>query len=149
MKKITWGHGVVLALLSFITFILFMIFIFPNGKENSELITENYYEEELVFQDVIDAKNAADALEQKPIYKQEKHQIVIVFPEEYNNENTNFAIDLQRFNDQNLDVKKEMKLNTQNQIVIPEKVLIKGNYILKMKWIKDHKNYQIDYHLVW
>lgn len=149
MKKFTWGHGVVVALASFIGFILFMIFIFPKGKENSELITENYYEDELVFQEVIDAKNAADALEQKPIYAQNEHQITVTFPEEYTNGNTKFSVELQRSNDQNLDVKKEMKLNVQNQIIIPEDVLVKGNYILKMKWTKDHKNYQIDYHLVW
>lgn len=149
MKKFTWGHGVVLALLSFVGFILFMIFIFPNGKQNSELITDDYYEEELLFQQVIDAKNAADALEKKPVYQQNNRHISITFPEEYNNENTTFSIHLQRSNDQNLDVKKEIKLDAQNRVIIPEKVLAKGNYILKMKWTKANKKYQVDYDLVW
>jgi hypothetical protein len=54
--KFTWGHGIVVALGLFISFILYLIFIFPIGKQNSELVTENYYEDELSYQKVIDAK---------------------------------------------------------------------------------------------
>ncbi len=149
MKKFTWGHGIVLALLSFIGFILYMIFVFSHGQQNSELITDNYYEEELAFQDVIDAKNNADKLENRPTYEQNEHQIAVVFPKEFNNENTSFSIDLHRSEDQKLDVKREMKLDAYNRIVIPAKVLRKGNYVLRMKWTKAKTNYQIDYDLVW
>ncbi len=56
MKNFSWGHGVVIALAAFIIFILSMLFLFPNGQKNSEMVTDNYYEEELQYQDVIDAK---------------------------------------------------------------------------------------------
>lgn len=56
MKNFSWGHGVVIALFAFIVFILSMLFLFPNGQKNSEMVTDNYYEEELQYQDVIDAK---------------------------------------------------------------------------------------------
>ena len=69
MKKFTWGHGVVIALLVFMAFILSMLFLFPNGQKNSEMVTDNYYEEELKYQDVIDAKKRADNLEEKPVYR--------------------------------------------------------------------------------
>ena len=60
--KFTWGHGIVVALGLFISFILYLIFVFPIGKQNSELVTENYYEDELSYQKVIDAKNNAETL---------------------------------------------------------------------------------------
>ena len=82
--KISWGHGVVIALGAFILFILGMIFLFPIGKQNSELITENYYEEELKYQEVIDAKNSADNLTEKPTVALEKQGITIIFPKEIN-----------------------------------------------------------------
>jgi hypothetical protein len=47
MKNFSWGHGVVIALAAFIIFILSMMFLFPNGQKNSEMVTDNYYEEEL------------------------------------------------------------------------------------------------------
>ncbi len=56
MKKLNWGHGLAIALGCFIIFILSLIFIFPMGKQNAEMISNNYYEEELQYQDVIDAK---------------------------------------------------------------------------------------------
>jgi hypothetical protein len=56
MKKFTWGHGIALALGCFIGFIFYIsFFIFPNGN-NSELVSDNYYQDELEYQKVIDAK---------------------------------------------------------------------------------------------
>ena len=148
-KKFTWGHGVIVALGSFIAFILFMIFMFPNGQQNSEMITENYYEEELDYQNVIDAKNNADLLAEKPQYVQDASGIKVVFPKEISNANAKFSIDLHRADDQKLDVKREMTLDGSNAIFIPAKVLVKGNYVLRTHWTKDNKKYQIDYDLVW
>lgn len=149
MKKFTWGHGVIVALGAFICFILFMIFLFPNGQKNSELITDNYYEEELAFQDVIDAKKRADSLAEKPQYSQAQDGIKITFPKDINNGNSKIRFHLFRTDDQTLDVKKDMILDANNAFLIPEKVLVKGNYTLKVHWNKDKKEYQIDYDVVW
>ena len=148
-KKFSWGHGIVIALGSFIAFILFMIFLFPNGQQNSEMITENYYEEELAYQKVIDAKNNADLLPEKPKYNQDQSGIKVIFPEDINNENSKFTIDLHRADDQKLDVKREIKLDGKNTLFIPANILVKGNYVLRTMWITNNKNFQIDYDLVW
>lgn len=149
MKKFTWGHGIAVALGSFMLFILLLIFFFTRGYQNSELITENYYEEELQYQNVIDAKNNADALPEKPIYKQDAKGIALAFPADINNGNAKFKIDLHRSEDKNLDIIKEMTLDSNNSIFIPAKVLVKGNYVLRVSWVKRNKNYQLDYDLVW
>ena len=147
--KLSWGHGVVIALGCFIVFILSMIFFFPIGKDNSELITDNYYEEELHYQDIIDAKNAADQLTAKPDLKLTSEGIIITFPEDINNNNSKFNFYLYRTNDQNLDIKKDFSLNEVNAMEIPKTVLVAGDYMLKLKWIKENKNYQIDYNIKW
>lgn len=148
-KKFTWGHGIVVALGSFIAFILFMIFLFPNGQQNSELITDNYYEDELAYQQVIDAKTNADKLVQKPEYKQDAEGIKVHFPNDINNGNSKLSIDLHRAEDQKLDIKREMTLDASNRLVIPANVLVKGNYVLRLMWTKENKKYQMDYDLVW
>ena len=148
-KKFSWGHGIVIALGSFIAFILFMIFLFPNGQQNSEMITENYYEEELAYQKVIDAKNNADLLPEKPKYNQDQSGIKVIFPEDINNENSKFTIDLHRADDQKLDVKREITLDAKNTLFIPANILVKGNYVLRTMWTTNNKNFQIDYDLVW
>ncbi len=148
-KKFTWGHGVIIALGSFIAFILFMILVFPNGKQNSDLVSQNYYEDELAYQEVIDAKNNADELTEKPVYNQLSQGIKITFPESGIPDEKKVHFELFRTDDANLDVKKELFLDGTNSILVPEKVISKGSYTLKIKWLKNKKTYQIDYDVLW
>lgn len=148
-KNLNAGHGVVIGLGSFILFILFMIFIFPNGQQNAEVISENYYEEELLYQDVIDAKNNADNLVQRPVYSQSDSGIKIVFPDDIKTEKNMVNFELFRTNDSNLDVTKELQLSAANSFTIPATILASGSYTLKLKWTADKKPYQIDYDVLW
>lgn len=154
--KFTWGHGVVVALACFIGFILFMIFIYTRGYQTAEMVSKDYYEDELKYQEVIDAKNAADKLAEKPVYNQDEKGITVTFPKEFNNQNSKFKFYLYRTDDANLDVKKESEeLNADNALFIPvsfgeKKIITKGSYTLKVYWVKNNKeNYQIDYNLIW
>ncbi|MDR6159625.1 hypothetical protein QF023_003141 [Chryseobacterium sp. SLBN-27] len=149
MKKFTWGHGVVIALLSFMAFILSMLFLFPNGQKNSEMVTDNYYEEELKYQDVIDAKKRADDLQEKPVYSQDKNGIKITFPKDYDNSNTTVKFVLNRTEDQNLDIKKAVQLDASKSFLIPAQVLKMGNYTLRLSWTMDKTDYRMDYDVIW
>ena len=148
MKNLNWGHGLAIALGSFIIFILFLILIFPMGKQNAEMISNNYYEEELKYQDVIDAKNNAAKLEKTPTYKATSEGILISFPDniKVDKDIANFV--LFRTEDSNLDVKKEVTLQ-HNLFLIPKKVISKGSYTLKLKWTENKKPYQVDYDILW
>lgn len=148
-SKFTWGHGVVLALASFIIFILYLIFVFSSGQQNSELVSDNYYEDELAYQTVIDAKNNAAKLSQLPQIEQISQGIKIKFPRDISNQNAKIKFNLYRIDDQRLDVKKEIHLDLDNTFLIPDKVLVKGGYILKLMWNKDGIDYQVDYDLEW
>ena len=53
--KLNWGTGIVIAFGLFMTFILFFVFkVQSNSKYDNELVTENYYQQELKFQSNID-----------------------------------------------------------------------------------------------
>jgi len=149
MKNFSWGHGVFIALAAFIIFILSMLFLFPNGQKNSEMVTDNYYEEELKYQDVIDAKKRADELQEKPVYSQDKAGIKITFPQDYNNSNATVKFVLNRTDDQNLDVHKAVQLDVNRSFVIPAQVLKMGNYTLRLSWTKDKNDYRLDYDVIW
>ncbi|WP_346983453.1 FixH family protein [Chryseobacterium sp. POE27] len=149
MKKFSWGHGVVIALAAFMIFILSMLFLFPNGQKNSEMVTDNYYEEELKYQDVIDAKKRADELQEKPVYSQDKSGIKITFPKDYDNSNTTVKFVLNRTDDQNLDIRKSVQLDASKSFLIPGQVLKVGNYTLRLNWTKDKTDYRMDYDVIW
>ena len=148
-KKFSWAHGVILALLSFIAFILFMIFSFSRGWQNSEMISDNYYEDELMYQKIIDAKNNLDKKEEKPKYEQSTENITVTFPTSYTVDAKKVDVELFRTDDSNLDVKKQLELNAANQIIIPKTILMKGSYTLKLKWSEAKTPYQIDYLVEW
>ncbi|SIP91249.1 FixH protein [Chryseobacterium sp. RU37D] len=149
MKNFSWGHGVVIALFAFIAFILSMLFLFPNGQKNSEMVTDNYYEEELKYQDVIDAKKRADQLQEKPVYSQDKNGIKITFPKDYDNSNTSVKFVLNRTDDENLDIHKSVQLDSTKSFLIPAQVMKMGNYTLRLSWTKGKTDYRMDYDVIW
>jgi hypothetical protein len=148
-KKFSWGHGVVVALALFMGFILFMVFVFPNGKQNSEMVSDNYYEDELHFQKVIDSKKNAEQLEEKPIYSETNEGIKITFPDNIIPDGKKIDFSLFRTDDKNLDVNKTLNLSNNSDFIIPKEILVKGSYTLKVKWEIDKKGYQIDYDVLW
>lgn len=148
MKKLHWGHGLAIALGCFIVFILFLIFVFPIGKQNADMISNNYYEEELQYQKVIDAKNNAAKLAEQPVYKATAAGIMISFPKEIKVDGDKVNFVLFRTNDSNLDVKKEIDLQ-HNVFLIPKKVISSGSYTLKIKWTENKIPYQVDYDILW
>ncbi|MBS1570851.1 MAG: FixH family protein [Bacteroidetes bacterium] len=148
-KKFSWGHGVVVALALFMGFILFMVFVFPNGKQNSEMVSDNYYEDELHFQKVIDSKKNAEQLEEKPVYSETNEGIKITFPNNIVPDGKKIDFSLFRTDDKNLDVNKTLNLSNNSDFIIPKEILVKGSYTLKVKWEIDKKGYQIDYDVLW
>lgn len=148
MKNLNWGHGLAIALGCFILFILFLIFVFPMGKQNADMISNNYYEEELQYQDIIDAKNNAAKLEKTPTYKVTNEGMLISFPESIKVDDNTVNFVLFRTADSNLDVKKEVTLQ-HNLFLIPKAVISSGSYTLKLKWKENKKPYQVDYDILW
>ncbi|MBP7320259.1 MAG: FixH family protein [Lachnospiraceae bacterium] len=148
MKKLNWGHGLMIALGCFILFILFLILVFPIGKQNADMISDNYYEEELKYQDVIDAKENAAQLKEIPAYKATANGMEITFPESIKADDNKVEFILFRTEDSNLDIKKELNLEN-HKFVIPKKVVFPGSYTLKLKWTENKKPYQVDYDILW
>jgi RPA family protein len=148
MKNLNWGHGLAIALGCFMLFILFLIFVFPMGKQNADMISNNYYEEELQYQDIIDAKNNAAKLEKTPTYKVTNEGMLISFPESIKVDDNTVNFVLFRTADSNLDVKKEVTLQ-HNLFLIPKAVISSGSYTLKLKWKENKKPYQVDYDILW
>ena len=148
-KKFNWGHGIILALGSFIAFILFMIFVFSNGQQTAEMVSDDYYADELNYQEVIDAKKNADLLRDSLQYQQLANGIKINFPASISPEEGKVHFDLYRTNDANLDVKKDLNLDAQKSFTVPKQVLSPGSYTLKVKWSQNKKPYQIDYDVQW
>lgn len=149
LKNFTWGHGVVVALGAFMIFILSLVFIFGRGWQNAEMVSRDYYEEELRYQDVIDAKNQADLLKEKPIYNQNSQGITLEFPESILVDQNKVKFHLFRTDDAKLDAEKELPFQNGRKIHIPKQILFPGSYTLKINWESKSVPYQLDYDILW
>lgn len=98
---------------------------------------------------MIDAKERADNLAEKPVYSQSADGITLKFPQDINNTNSTFSFVLNRSDDQNLDIKKATKLDGNQSFTIPHAVLKAGGYTLRLSWTKNNTDYRIDYDVIW
>ncbi len=123
-----WGQRLALALTCFIGFILFMVI--SSHSIESDLETEDYYEQEITYQDRIDAKANTASLEDVFTVDQSEEFIAISFPEDFK-EGVSGQVHLFRPNNADLDLKLSIPDNSKH-ISIPKSKIKTGQYELKI-----------------
>ncbi len=85
--KFNWGKGIVLAFLLFIGFILSFVFrmIFDDAY-NNEMVSPEYYKEELEYQSKIDKIKAYKMLQDTVRYNYRKEGLILYFPKDLENQ---------------------------------------------------------------
>lgn len=147
--KINWGTGIVIAFACFITFIMyFVISMSTNKKYNHDLVIEDYYGEELKFQDDINKEAQSKTLVTDITWLKTDEGIRILFP-------TNLAFDkiegkvfLYRPSNKHLDFETPISLSNHN-LLIPDKRLLGGRWNLKVDWTYNDKSYMYKKEIVY
>ncbi|WGH27984.1 MAG: FixH family protein [Candidatus Bostrichicola ureolyticus] len=149
-EKKLFGINNFLIICVLISFIIFIIYIaFFKSNITSELISDNYYEEEMKYQEIIDeCKNTAN-LSQKINIKTISNGIKICFPEIFNFKNTKGNIILLRPSNKKLDSYQLLKLNSQRETLIPANILKTGFYQLILRWNSNGKKYCLKTYIKW
>lgn len=140
--KFNWGHGLTIALALFVIFISYFVYrSLADSRMNHTLVSEEYYKDELYFQDEIDRLENAANLEQDITTKKSKDGIAIYFPPSFDPTKINGTVVLQRASDKDLDYETELQLKS-SAIFIPRKNLVRGLYNLKINWEYEGTPYQ-------
>ena len=141
MKKINWGTGIVIAFICFIAFILyFVIAMNTNKKYDHELVSEDYYKEELEYQNEIDKQNNAKALSENISYRKTAEGLVIKFPKDIDIKKITGKVFLYRPSNKQLDFETSISLSN-IYLLIPDKSLIDGRWNIKIDWQYNGKSY--------
>ncbi|WP_238785662.1 FixH family protein [Blattabacterium cuenoti] len=143
-----WEISVIFSLIIFIIFIIYISFFFPNLKR--ELISENYYEEEIKYQDIINEKKNASKISKKIDIKTTNNGIEILFPSYYYN--THGIITLLRYSSKNLDFTRNFEIvknKSNKKIFINKNFLKKGQYKIIIRWKHNKKKYFFEKELLW
>jgi len=141
--KLNWGQSLFLALALFVLFIgSFVYKTLVKSEYNHTLVSEEYYKEEINFQQEIDRLNNATNLAQNLVVNNTSNGLELVFPSTFDYTKITANLKLQRTADKNFDITKPITLDSLTYL-IPDKLLIKGRYNLKINWEYDSISYQL------
>lgn len=139
--KFNWGTGIVLAFIGFISFILFFVFrMITDDKANHSLVSDSYYVEELAYQEVIDAQQAAKDLEFPLSIEVIKEGVLIVFPNNQQPDAISGVIQLYRPSNINLDTSIPIDIK-QSEIIISREQLESGRWNITIDWTYNNQRY--------
>lgn len=139
--KINWGTSIVIAFILFIAFIMyFVINMNVNKKYDHDLVTEDYYEEELLHQNEIDKVNNAKELKENVSWKKKDDGILISFPKDLHYKNITGQVFLYRPSNKKFDFEIPISLSD-NYLLIPKTRLLDGRWNIKVDWKYNGKSY--------
>lgn len=141
--KLNWGTGIVLAFIAFIAFILyFVILASTDNSADHDLVTEDYYKEELAYQNEIDALANAKTYASQVSYARVEEGLEISFPTEMNFNEIEGKVSLYRPSNKHLDFDLPISLSNKH-LLIPDKRLLDGRWDIKIYWNYQGKDYLI------
>ena len=132
--KINWGTGIVIAIVAFISFILFFVIKMSSDEKYShDLVSEEYYQKELVYQEEIDAAENASELKESIKIQKTVEGLRIYFPQEFNLKEITGKVFLYRPSNKQLDFEIPISLSN-TYLLVPENRLLDGRWNIIIKW---------------
>lgn len=139
--KISWGTAIVMAIVSFISFIMFFVITMSTDEAYShDLVVEEYYKTELTFQDQLDKTQNATLLSENIKLEKTSEGMVITFPEELEFSKIKGNVFLYRPSNKQLDFEIPLSLST-NQLLVPDKNLLGGRWNIIIDWTYGEEAY--------
>ncbi|MFK7834462.1 MAG: FixH family protein [Winogradskyella sp.] len=132
--KINWGTAIVIAFVCFISFIMYFVITMSTGtKYEHDLVVEDYYGQEVVFEADIIKEQHSRTLKTDVTWKKNNDGLVIVFPEDLDYNTIEGKVFLYRPSNKQLDFEIPISLSNHN-LLIPDKRLLDGRWNIKIDW---------------
>ena len=139
--KISWGTGIVLALVAFISFILgLVITMTTNKKLDHDLVVEEYYKQELNFQNQLDKEQNARLLAEDIRVEKTAEGFQVLFPEDLDFSKIKGEMFLYRPSNKQLDFEMPVSLSSQT-LLVPDNRLVDGRWNMEIDWEYQEESY--------
>lgn len=139
--KISWPTGIVIAIASFVIFILSFVYKVTFLPEyDHHLVSDDYYKDELNYQQEIDKQNKGLDLKENVALKKVANGLLISFPLEFDYSKIGGTIFFQRLSNNKIDFTLPIKL-TSNELLIKDAILVEGRWDVKIEWIVNGNTY--------
>lgn len=135
-----WGYKIIIAYAIFIGGILSMVYV--ASQQTNEMQDENYYAQEIKYQEIIDGKNNLNAFPNKvSVSKSDSNNLLLKIPTETIANIEKGKIYFLRPSDQTKDLHISLKVNENGEQLIPLNLLTAGLYTIKISWKSNGKIY--------
>ncbi len=135
----SWGLKITILYISFVVFILGLVML--TMRQKVDLVAEDYYAQELKFQEKIEKLKRANLLLEPLQWKVENKQVQINFPAEFKNKKISGVVNLFRPSDASLDKVIKIQSDTSRSLIIDVKDLTSGAYKLQIDWQVENTKY--------
>jgi hypothetical protein len=136
--SINWGWKIALLYIGFVTLILSLVV--ASSHQHFDLVSKNYYQDEISYQQVIDAGKNQSGLSAPMGIHAGKQTVEIDFPPEFKNKVISGEVHFYSALDARWD--HSFKINAQNNsFSISRQALHDTRYTVKINCIEDEKNY--------
>jgi nitrogen fixation protein FixH len=147
--KINWGTGIVITIIAFMAFILYFVITMSTDKAFAyDLVTEDYYQQELKFQDEIDAEQNLANLKEEVTITRTQEGLQIKFPSNFSKEKIQGKVFLYRPSNKQLDFEIPISISN-TYLLVPEKRLLGGRWNIKIAWSATNTNYLFKKELIY
>ena len=136
--KLNWGTGILIGIIVFVVISITMTVIFMT--QDVSLVSDNYYEKSLSYQDEIDKQSRTKSLDEQVKINFNGEIINILFPSSYLGKDISGEIFFYRPSNPKLDFVLPLQL-VQGKQIIPVERLEKGFWRLKLNWTMDGNGY--------
>jgi hypothetical protein len=143
MVNISWGTKIAALYASFVVLIIVMVVMSFNQK--IDLVSDDYYDKEIAYQQKINEMNNANALSTKVAHSMANDgSLVLTFPEKFKNTEVQGEVYFFRPSDKSKDVKTPIQLNEHLQQKVAANALNRGMYKMQLSWKAANIPYYIE-----
>ena len=139
--KLSWGYKIMFV---YIVFVAGMgVLVFKASNQKFDLVTKDYYDQELKYQQVIDQAANSSRLSAPVTIESKNGELRINFPEEMKNKKKVVDFYLYYPADAKKDFRKIFELNA-NELAQALPIGMKGMYELKLSWEAEGVKYYFE-----
>lgn len=128
----SWGIKITILYCSFVAMILTLVFLTVNQKP--ELVADDYYEQELRYQEKLDRMNRANQLPVQPAWQVGAGQVTLTFPAVFRGQEITGEVYFFCPSAANMDKKIPLSPDSAGTMILPTTGMKPGLYKMEISW---------------
>ncbi|GEP92838.1 FixH family protein [Chitinophaga terrae (ex Kim and Jung 2007)] len=137
-----WGYKIIIVFVLFAAGMLTLVA--KSLRTRIDMVTPDYYKEELRYQQVIDGKRNASGLSAPLGISQSDAAIVLTFPAEMRNPGVNGELKFYRPSDAGKDINVPLKIAAAGEQQLDKQLFTKGLYKVIVQWTMNDRPFYME-----